>query len=221
MSYIVIITRSPVIMFLLTLLQSTHYSTLPVGLKLWDLFGHTGHSQWSVSVGNSYIASKAATTLSPTLIHMLLQLPNWTKSRTITMPTRILHFSHQIKRVLGSFEECNFFLYILAQGLSVLIILIDPTSFLCFPCQKNPTIPEGLLSKIIVTLVTQYNTTCTIIKCHLTVNEIEIWGKFCHLEGSNMMRVVQVSRSNTEDNQDASYVRVHGFFLGTLFILSS
>ena len=107
MSYIVIITRSPAIVFLLALLRSTCYSTLPVGLKIWDLFGHTGHSQWSVSVGNSYVASKAAATLSPTLIRILLQSPNWTKSRTVTMPTRISHFSHQIKRVLGSLELKN------------------------------------------------------------------------------------------------------------------
>ena len=118
-------------------------------------------------------------------------------------------------------EECNFFLYILAQGLSVLIILIDPTSVLCFPRQKNPTIPEGLLSKIIVTLVTRYNTTRTIIKRHLNVNEIEIWGKIRRLEGGDTMRAVQVSRPNTEDNRDASYVRVRVFFFGTLFILSS
>ena len=57
----------------------------------------------------------------------------------------------------------------LAQVLLGLIILIDPTSVLCFSCQINPTIPEGLLSKIIVTLVTRYNTMCTIIKHHLSM----------------------------------------------------
>ena len=72
-----------------------------------------------------------------------------------------------------------------------------------------------------MTLVTRYNTTRTIIKRHLNVNEIEIWGKIRRLEGGDTMRAVQVSRPNTEDNRDASYVRVRVFFFGTLFILSS
>ena len=44
-------------------------------------------------------------------------------------------------------EECNFFLYILAQGLSVLIVLIDPTSVLCFPHQKIPPSQKGSSQK--------------------------------------------------------------------------
>ena len=101
-----------------------------------------------------------------------------------------------------------------------LIILIDPTSVLCFPRQINPTILEGLLTKIIATLVTRYNTMHTIIKHHLSVNDIEIWGKFRRLEGGDTMRAVEFSGTNTEDKRDASYVRVCPFF-GTLFILSS
>ena len=105
----------------------------------------------------------------------------------------------------------------LTHGLYGLIILIDPTLVLCFPRQTNPTIPEGLLSKIIATLVTRYNTTRTIIKRCLSVNDIEIWGKFRRLEGGDTMRAVEVSRSNTEDKRDASYVRVC-YFIQVIYL---
>ena len=183
MTYIVFITRSPVTVFQHALLPSMRYSTLLMGLKPWDLSGLTGHSQWSASVGNFYVASKAAVTHSPTLTPILPQSPNWTKSRTVIMPTRISHFSHQKKIVLGSLDLKNVIFFKHARtGCLGLIILKDPTSVLCFPRQINPTILEGLLTKIIATLVTRYNTTHTIIKRHLSVNDIEIWEIFVDLK---------------------------------------
>ena len=91
----------------LALSQSMHYSTLQVGLKQWALSGLTGRFRWSVSVGNFYVTSKAATTPLPTLIPILQQSPNWTKSRTVTMPTTILHFYHKRRKVLGSLDLKN------------------------------------------------------------------------------------------------------------------
>jgi hypothetical protein len=59
-----------------------HYFTLPKELKQWDLSGLTGHSPWSYSVANFYVASKAANIHLPTLILTLQQLHNWIKSDT-------------------------------------------------------------------------------------------------------------------------------------------
>jgi hypothetical protein len=81
-------------------------------------------------------------------------------------------------------------------------------SVLCFPCQRSPTIAEGLLAKIINALVTRYNTTRSIVKHHFSVQDVEVWGKFRRLGGGDTMRAVAVCRSNAEDRRDASYVRV-------------
>jgi len=79
---------------------------------------------------------------------------------------------------------------------------------LCFPREKNPTIPEGLLSKIIATLATRYNSTRAIIKRHFSAKEVEFWGKIRRLEGGDTMRAAAVCHANAEDRRDASYVRV-------------
>ena len=79
---------------------------------------------------------------------------------------------------------------------------------LCFPREKNPTIPEGLLSKIIATLITRYNSTHAVVKRHLSVQEIEFWGKIRRLGGGDTMRAAAVCHANVEDRCDTSYVRV-------------
>ena len=79
---------------------------------------------------------------------------------------------------------------------------------LCFLHEKNPTIPEGLLSKIIATLATYYNSTHAIIKCHFSAKEVEFWGKIRQLEGGDTMRAAAICHANAEDRRDTSYVQV-------------
>jgi hypothetical protein len=92
-------------------------------------------------------------------------------------------------------------------------------SVLCFPRQKNPTIPDGLLTKIVATLVTRYNTTRAIVKHHFSVQDVEIWGKFRRLGAGDTMRAVAVCRSDAEDRREASYVRVCASVIQTLYPL--
>ena len=100
------------------------------------------------------------------------------------------------------------FLYVLSYSLSDIYSLIDPMSVLCYPRQQNPTVSQGVLSKIIAALVTRYNTTRAIINRHFSVQDLEVWGKIRRLEGGDTMRASAVCRANAEDRRDASYVRV-------------
>ena len=114
-----------------------------------------------------------------------------------------------------AFEECKCFCpcsKLVIIHAHIYIHSLDPMLVLGYPRQIHTTISQGLLSKIIVTLVTRYNTTRTIIKRHLSVQDIEIWGKIRRLDGGDTMRAAAVGRANAEDKRDASYVRVSVLF---------
>jgi hypothetical protein len=81
------------------------------------------------------------------------------------------------------------------------LYLKDPTLVLCFPRQTSPTLPEGVISKIIASLVTRYDTTRTIIKQHFRAQDIEVWGKLRRLGGGDTMRAAAVCRADAEDRR--------------------
>ena len=111
MIYIVFITRNPLTVFRHVPLPYTPYSTLPMESKQWDQCGLTGRSQWSGSVGNCCVASKAGVIHSQTLILISQRSRNWIKSKTDTRRTPNLHCSLKRKWTHGSLVLMNVRVY--------------------------------------------------------------------------------------------------------------
>jgi len=180
-----------------------------MGLKQWARSGHTGHSRWSDFVGSFYVASRAAATHLLILILTSRWLDSLIRFETGTMlMTNLPSFLQRVQTLVNLHLPNVRTLMHVQIELSRSSQLTDPTSVLCFPRQKTPTIPDSLRLKIIATLTTRYNTTHTIIKRHFRVQEVEFWGKFRRLGGGDTMRAAAICQSNAEDRRDASYVRV-------------
>ena len=88
----------------------------------------------------------------------------------------------------------------------------------------NPvTIKNSLFTKILVCLATQYNKTVGTIRCHVSVDEVEVWGKVQVVDGDTIVASSLV-RSSQEDSRNASYVWVsfvYIFHLSTFNLLYS
>jgi hypothetical protein len=95
-----------------------HYFILLMESKQWDLSGLTEHSQWSDSVSNFYVASKAAGIHLPTLILTLQQSRNLIKLKTDTVPTTNWHCSLKRKGTLESLHLMNVSVTVHAQYFS-------------------------------------------------------------------------------------------------------
>lgn len=107
-------------------------------------------------------------------------------------------FVHQIVSKLISY------LLYLAQGDGV----SDPTCMLLHPHVTNPVIDNGLFTKILVCLATRYNKTVGSLCQHLSVKDIELWGKVQIVGGGNTMVASSLVKSSQEDLRNATYVRV-------------
>lgn len=118
-------TRIPLTVFQHALSPSMLYFTLPMELKQWDLSGLTGLSQWSDSVVNFYVASKAAAILSPTSIPTLQLSHNLIKSKTDIMPTTNWRSSLKRKRTPESLLLMNVSVLFHAQPFSCVLIVSD------------------------------------------------------------------------------------------------
>ena len=94
-----------------------------MGLKQWDQFGPTGHSQWSGSAENSYVASKADVIPLRTLIHILQQSRKSTRSKTDTMLIENCRFSLKRRVIRVSFRLQN--VRVFAHVLSISDILTN------------------------------------------------------------------------------------------------
>jgi hypothetical protein len=86
---------------------------------------------------------------------------------------------------------------------------IDPTSVLCFPREKNPTISPGLRAKILAALATRYDKPLAAVRRHFSDQNVEFWGKIRRLGEGDTMRAAAMMKSSTEDGRDASYVKVY------------
>ncbi|KAF9470229.1 hypothetical protein BDN70DRAFT_821602, partial [Pholiota conissans] len=82
-----------------------------------------------------------------------------------------------------------------------------PTSVLCYPREKNPSISDSLYAKIVATLATRYGKNPAIIKRHLSRDNIEFWGKLRRIDGGDLMRAADVGQVVAEDRRDATHVR--------------
>ena len=100
--------------------------------------------------------------------------------------------------------------------------IADPTCMLLHPHVANPEIDNGLFTKILVCLATRYNKGVGAMRRHISVKDIEEWGKV-QIVGGDTMVASSLVKSSQEDSRNASYVRVSTFkFLVLIysFILS-
>ena len=86
----------------------------------------------------------------------------------------------------------------------------DPTCILLHPHIINPVIDNSLFTKILVCLATRYNKTVGTVRRHVSVDNVEVWGKVQVVDGDTMVASSLV-KSSREDSRNASYVRVSRF----------
>jgi hypothetical protein len=78
---------------------------------------------------------------------------------------------------------------------------------LLHPHVVNPSIDKSLFTKILVCLATRYNKTVGTVRRHVSVDNVEVWGKVQVIDGDTMVASSLV-QSSQEDSRNASYVRV-------------
>jgi hypothetical protein len=64
-----------------------------------------------------------------------------------------------------------------------------------------------MFTKILVCLATRYNKTVGTVRRHISVDDVEVWGKVQVIDGDTMVASSLV-QSSQEDLRNASYVRV-------------
>ena len=111
-------------------------------------------------------------------------------------------FVHQI--VSKFISASHPFFDSLAQGDGI----TDPTCLLLHPHVPNPVIENGLFTKILICLATRYNKSVGAVRRHISVNNIELWGKVQIVGGGDTMVASSLVKSSQEDSRDATYVRV-------------
>jgi hypothetical protein len=105
--------------------------------------------------------------------------------------------------------EYNFPAYLIEYLAHVLVSgMADPTCMLLHPHVANPVIDNGLFLKILVCLATRYNKTVSAVRRHLSVNDIELWGKVQIVDGGDTMVASSLVKNSQDDSRNATYVRV-------------
>ena len=86
--------------------------------------------------------------------------------------------------------------------------IADPKCTLLHPHVTKPVIENGLFTKILVCLATRYEKPVGAVRQHLSVDNIELWGKVQIVGGGDTMVASSLVKGSQEDSRDATYVRV-------------
>ena len=106
-----------------------------------------------------------------------------------------------------------------ASVLSQLVIFADSICKLLHPHIANPVINNGLYTKILVCLATQYNKSVSAVRQHVSVNEIELLGMVQIVGGGDTMVASSLVKHSQEDSRNATYVRVSIIFFSSFWRL--
>jgi hypothetical protein len=106
----------------------------------------------------------------------------------------------------------------IAQGYFILFIYLDPTCMLLHPHVTNPVIDNALFAKILVCLATWYDKTVGAVRRHLSISDIEVWGKVQIVGGGDTMVASSLVKTSQDDSRNATYVRVSISFILSLVL---
>ena len=173
------------------------------------MFGPIGHFRWNIFVGSCNCGSRV--TGFPFQILIIMSLP-WLRfhiSRFATICMKNCHGNqgmHKKGCVHWIVSKFISYLLYLAQGDGV--SNSDPTCMLLHPHVTNPVIDNSLFTKILVCLATWYNKTVGALHQHLSVKDIELWGKVRIVSGGDTMVASSLVKSSQENLRNATYVWV-------------
>ena len=173
------------------------------------LFGPIGPFPWNGFVVSCNRGSRVDGFLSPTLI---ITLSPWLRFHTSRLATIFMKNCH-INQETWVYEKASVHQIVsvppypidyFSQGGGI----VDPTCMLLHPHVANPVIDNGLFTIILVCLATRYNKTVGAVRRHVSVNDIELWGKVQIVGGGDTMVASSLLKYSQEDSRDATYVRV-------------
>lgn len=204
--------NSHLTVYQLVLSQYMHFFILQTELRPAVLFGPIGPSLWSAFAGSCNRGSRVDDFPLQTLIIMLSPWLRFRISRFAIICMKNCHgnqetWVHKKGFVRQIVSKLLISLSTTTRMLKVLVFK-DPTCMLLHPHVANPVIDNGLFTKIIVCLATRYNKTVGAVRQHLSVNDIEQWGKVQIVGGGDTMVASSLVKYSQEDSRNATYVRV-------------